>query len=43
MAIWDNHSEATKNKIKEGLKAFAKSLRKEKRKQKIENVLCSRS
>ena len=39
MAIWDNQSEETKNKILEGLRAFAKSLKNEKRKQKIENVL----
>ena len=36
MAIWDNQSEATKNKILEGLRAFDKILRRDKRKEKIE-------
>ncbi len=42
MAIWDNQSEATKNKILEGLRAFDKILRRDKRKEKIENVLHTR-
>ena len=43
MAIWDNHSETTKKKILEGIRAFSKILRKDKRKEKISNVLCARS
>ena len=43
MAIWDNHSETTKKTILEGIRAFSKMLRKDKRKEKINNVLCTRS
>ncbi len=43
MAIWDNHSETTKKTILEGVKAFSKMFRKDKRKKKINNVLCTRS
>ena len=43
MAIWDNHSEATKKTIIEGVKAFSKMFRKDKRKKKINNVFCTRS
>lgn len=47
MAIWDNQSEEMKNKILQGLSAFDRILRrdkrKDKRKGKIENVLRTRS
>jgi hypothetical protein len=43
MAIWENHSEATKKTILEGVKSFSKILRRDKRKKKINNVLCTRS
>jgi hypothetical protein len=43
MAIWENQSDAMKNKILEGIREFDKILRRDKRKQKIENVLRYRS
>ena len=43
MTIWDNHSETTKKTILEGIRAFSKMLRKDKRKEKINNVLFTRS
>ena len=43
MAIWDNHSKEMQNQIPKGVKTFAKMLRRDKRKKKIENVLCTRS
>lgn len=43
MAICDNHSKEAQNQILKGVKAFAKMLRRDKRKKKIENVLCARS
>lgn len=43
MAIWDNRSKEEKEQIKMSVKALSNFLRRNRRKNKIENVLCIRS
>lgn len=43
MSVWENRTKLEKEEIKKSLKLLEKFLRKDKRKKKIENVLCTRS
>jgi DNA-binding winged helix-turn-helix (wHTH) protein len=43
MAVWENRSVEEQDKIRMSLKSLSNLLRKNKRKKKIENVLCTRS
>ncbi len=43
MAIWDNRSDEEKEQIKMSVKSLSKFLRRSRRKDKIENVLRTRS
>lgn len=43
MAIWDNRSKEEKEQIKMTIKSLSNLLRRNRRKNKIENVLCTRS
>ena len=43
MAVWENKSVEEQDKIRMSLKSLSNLLRKNKRKKKIENVLCTRS
>ena len=43
MAVWENRSVEEQDKIRMSLKSLENLLRKDKRKKKIENVLCTRS
>ena len=43
MAIWENRSVEEQDKIRMSLKSLENLLRKDRRKKKIENVLCTRS
>ena len=43
MAIWENRSVEEQDRIRMSLKSLENLLRKDRRKKKIENVLCTRS
>ena len=43
MAVWENRSVEEQDKIRISLKSLENLLRKDRRKKKIENVLCTRS
>ena len=43
MAVWENRSVEEQDKIRMSLKSLENLLRKDRRKKKIENVLCTRS
>ena len=43
MAIWETRSVEEQDKIRMSLKSLENLLRKDRRKKKIENVLCTRS
>ena len=43
MAVWENKSVEEQDRIRMSLKSLENLLRKDKRKKKIENVLCTRS
>ena len=43
MAVWENRSKEEQDRIKMSLKSLENLLRKDRRKIKIENVLCTRS
>ena len=43
MAVWENRSKEEQDKIRISLKSLENLLRKDRRKKKIENVLCTRS
>ena len=43
MAVWENRSVEEQDRIRMSLKSLENLLRKDRRKKKIENVLCARS
>lgn len=43
MAVWENRSVEEQDRIRMSLKSLENLLRKDRRKKKIENVLCTRS